>query len=167
MTGYEPYCAVTRRLFKSSRSATQRTSWTGKQLRKFSHAVANDSSLTTDVWKSALWNQQSSPLLRLPPELRNRILEYNFAGYALTVYTDNADARFTDYDLAIRVIFDAFEDHFLTITYVCSQLRDETKLLTILLCPLVAYTFTVICFLRRLRDLDPVLVRDVTRVVAF
>ena len=57
--------------------------------------------LSTD-YVTSIRNQKSSPLFRLPAELRNKIFTYNFAGYALTVANHCYTARVTDYELAIR-----------------------------------------------------------------
>lgn len=72
-------------------------------------------------------------------------------------------AKVADYDLAIRGMSLSSEDRFLAIMYVPSQLRDETKLLPILHCPVIGFAMDAARFIR---CLDFRLVRHITEVVA-
>jgi len=87
-------------------------------------------SLYTDQSCSTIRNQQDSPLLRLPGELRNRIYEYALGdfqiffkdrsvGRGVEVYTTNEEAD----KRMIRA------PHFQGLTTTCRQVHAETKLL--------------------------------------
>lgn len=73
---------------------------------------------------------------------------YSFAGYALTVASSCYTATITDYDLAIRGMCVHSGDRPSAIAYVCSQLREETKLSLILHCPLIAFANNAARFLQ-------------------
>ncbi|KAF3040624.1 hypothetical protein E8E11_005083 [Didymella keratinophila] len=131
-----------------------------KEVQKLSPRLAKE----IKAWKeaTALQNQQSSPLLRLPAELCNKIFAYVCSGYALTVSNESRCARIPEYDLAIRGISLVSEDRPLAITHVCSQMRDEIKLLPTLQCIVIAFAKNAARFLRYR---DPAMVRHVTKVV--
>lgn len=74
---------------------------------------------------SSLQNQQTSPLLRLPAELRNKIYEYVFGGEHLLVYTQNKRRLVRQKDPTRPLSRDLPE--YPALTAVSRQLNTETK----------------------------------------
>ena len=70
----------------------------------------------------------TSPLLRLPPELRNKIYAYIFSGYQIDIwFADKFEASLTG-ENSWRSTPDIFQA-LVAPTYTCRQIYAETRLL--------------------------------------
>jgi hypothetical protein len=91
-------------------------------------------------------NQRTSPLLRLPAELRNSIYEYALSSFKVDIWapTDNIEVFYKD---AAGKLYGA--PHFQALTTTCLQIYNETKLLPIALSEFRGHPEHVALFLAR------------------